>query len=43
VRLPPAWRLLASKTERGGAMEFEALDTGALVYREAVEVEMLAA
>ncbi|MFI4933643.1 MAG: transglutaminase family protein [Caulobacterales bacterium] len=41
VRLPPAWRLLVSQEARAGIATFEDVDTGALVYRERIEVERL--
>ena len=41
VRLPAAWRRLISHDGRGGMVAFEAQGSGALVYRENVEVERL--
>jgi hypothetical protein len=41
VRLPRAWHMLASLGERGSEAVFESVDTGALVYREFIEVERL--
>jgi hypothetical protein len=41
ARLPRAWRMLASLGERGSEVVFEDVDTGALVYREFIEVERL--
>ncbi len=39
VRLPPAWHRLVAPEGPGSAIEFRALDTGALVYREYVEIK----
>lgn len=41
VRLPAAWRRLISHDWRGGMVAFEAQGSGALVYRENVEIERL--
>ena len=41
VRLPNAWHRLVAPDGRGSAVEFRALATGALVYREFIEVERL--
>jgi hypothetical protein len=41
VRLPAAWQRLVAPDGRGSATEFRALATGALVYREFIEVERL--
>jgi hypothetical protein len=41
VRLPPAWRMLTSLEGAGLAVTFSELATGALIYREYIEVERL--
>ena len=41
VRLPAAWHMLTAQNDRGATVWFEDLDTGALVYREDIEVENL--
>lgn len=41
VRLPKAWHRLVAPDGPGSAVEFRALATGALVYREYIEVERL--
>jgi hypothetical protein len=39
VRLSRPWQMLTAMTDRGSRINFEDLDTGALVYREEIEVE----
>ncbi|MFI4976868.1 MAG: transglutaminase family protein [Caulobacterales bacterium] len=41
VRLPRSWHMLLSLDEPGNSVAFHALDTGALVWREHIEVERL--
>jgi hypothetical protein len=41
ARLPKAWHMLIAPAERGRMITFEAVDTGALAYREHIEVERL--
>jgi hypothetical protein len=41
VRLPAAWYRLATLVGRGSTTKFRTLETGALVYRDYVEVERL--
>jgi hypothetical protein len=41
VRLPHTWHMLSALEPRGAVTEFRALDTGALVYQDHVEVENL--
>jgi hypothetical protein len=41
VRLPRAWHLLYALEESGTTIAFHALDTGALVFGDHIEVERL--
>ena len=41
VRPPPAWHMLTRQNDHGATVCFEDLDTGALIYREDIEVENL--
>jgi hypothetical protein len=41
VRLPHAWHRLVAPDGPGSAIEFRALESGALIYREYIEVERL--
>ena len=41
VRLPPAWHMLTAQAGDGCAVEFRALETGELVYRDDIEIERL--
>jgi hypothetical protein len=42
VRLPPAWHMLTGPDGRGAVVEFRAVDTGAIIYREHIGVQRLA-